>query len=66
MSELTKEQKIEVEEEIKSILRKNTNDIIDEVQQKLPYANRNQISGVISGLNTNNVIKCENGECHLV
>jgi hypothetical protein len=54
MNSLTEEQKYEVRKEIESVLRKKTREVLDEVEKKCPFANRHQISGVLSGMNTNN------------
>ena len=59
MSSLTEEQKYEVRKEIESVLRKKTREVLDEVEKKCPFANRHQISGVLSGMNTNKIIKCD-------
>lgn len=58
MSSLTEEQKCEVRKEIESVLRKKTREVIDEVEKKCPFANRHQISGVLSGMNRK-IIKCD-------
>ena len=59
MNSLTEEQKYEVRKEIESVLRKKTREVLDEVEKKCPFANRHQISGVLSGMNTNKIIKCD-------
>ena len=56
MNSLTEEQKYEVRKEIESVLRKKTREVLDEVEKKCPFANRHQISGVLSGMNTNILI----------
>lgn len=58
MNSLTEEQKNAVRKEIESVLLKKTSEVLDEVERKCLFANRDQISGVLSGMNTNKIIKC--------
>lgn len=50
MNSLTTEQKIEVEDAIISVLRKTQEEIVHEVIEKCPYANRNHITGILGNM----------------